>query len=118
MQVDLIPCPFCGGEPYYRKPEHMNGTAFDIMRIECKHCGASPYAVQVYEYDTLESKQMAIAEMWNRRISSDCPDVLRNYLHDIKRLKEILKQSIIDWRSIGERRPYDKEAWEMVNYEA
>lgn len=118
MSIDLVPCPFCGGQPYYRKPAHIKGTAFDIMRIECKRCGASPYAVEVYENNTLESKQMAIAEMWNRRISSDCPDIIQDYLCNIQRLKELLKRSIIDWRSIGERRPYDKEAWEMVNDEA
>lgn len=67
----LKPCPFCGGEAYYRKPEHLKGTAFDIMRIECKKCGAAPYAVEVYEFDTEADKKEAIARFWNRRAEND-----------------------------------------------
>lgn len=63
----LKPCPFCGGEAYYRKPEHLKGTAFDIMRIECRKCGATPYAVETYEFDTEADKKEAIARFWNRR---------------------------------------------------
>lgn len=63
----LLPCPFCGGEAYYRTPQHINGTAFDSMMIECKKCGASPYAVEVYQYDDEENKRAAIAKFWNRR---------------------------------------------------
>lgn len=66
-EIKLKPCPFCGGEAYYRTPTHLEGTAFDVMMVECKHCGASPYAVEVYENDTEENKRKAIAEFWNRR---------------------------------------------------
>lgn len=65
--VKLKSCPFCGGEAYYRTPTHLKGTAFDVMMVECKQCGASPYAVEVYENDTEENKRKAIAEFWNRR---------------------------------------------------
>ena len=65
--VKLKSCPFCGGEAYYRTPTHLKGTAFDVMMVECKQCGASPYAVEVYEYNTEENKRKAIAEVWNRR---------------------------------------------------
>lgn len=47
--IKLKPCPFCGGEAYYRTPTHLKGTAFDVMTVECKQCGASPYAVEVYD---------------------------------------------------------------------
>lgn len=50
-----------------RCPTHLKGTAFDVMMVECKQCGASPYAVEVYEYDTEENKRKTIAEFWNRR---------------------------------------------------
>lgn len=63
----LLPCPFCGGEAYYRTPEHHKGTAFDIMRIECKRCGATPYAIEIYEFNKEEDKRAAIARLWNRR---------------------------------------------------
>jgi Lar family restriction alleviation protein len=67
----LKPCPFCGGEPYYRKPEHLNKTAFDVMRIECKKCGAAPYAVEVYEGKTESEKRETIARFWNRRANDE-----------------------------------------------
>lgn len=66
----LKSCPFCGGEAYYRKPEHFKGTAFDIMRIECKKCGATPYAVEVYEGKTETEKRETIARFWNRRANN------------------------------------------------
>ena len=65
--LDLKPCPFCGGEPYFLKPRHENGTAFDTMMIECKHCGAIPYGVSVYNGEKEEDKKAAIAKFWNRR---------------------------------------------------
>ncbi len=37
------------------------------MMVECKQCGASPYAVEVYENDTEENKRKTISEFWNRR---------------------------------------------------
>lgn len=66
--IELKPCPFCGGEAYYRTPTHLKGTAFDVVAVECKQCGASPYAVEVYEFDTAENKRKAIADFWNRRV--------------------------------------------------
>lgn len=69
--VELKPCPFCGGEAYYRTPQHESGTAFDIMMIECKKCGASPYAVSVYENASDSDKKTAIAEYWNRRAKNE-----------------------------------------------
>lgn len=65
--VPLKPCPFCGGEAYYRTPVKERGTAFDIMVIECIKCGASPYAINVYSGADDKEKQEAIAKQWNRR---------------------------------------------------
>ena len=65
--LDLKPCPFCGGEPYFLKPRHEKGTAFDTMMIECKHCGALPYGVSVYDGKKEEDKKAAIAKLLNRR---------------------------------------------------
>ena len=63
----LKPCPFCGGEAYFRKPMHEKGTAFDKCMIECRKCGAAPYAISVYEFDKYEKKYEAIAKYWNMR---------------------------------------------------
>lgn len=63
--VDLKPCPFCGGTAYFRNPIP-NGT-FSTMIVECKRCGASPYAMDVYKGNSIEDKRKAIAAVWNRR---------------------------------------------------
>lgn len=63
----LLPCPFCGGEAYYRPPDHISGTAFDCVRVECIYCGASPFAIEVYEGKKDEDKKEAIARFWNTR---------------------------------------------------
>ncbi len=68
--VELKPCPFCGGEAYFCKPLHENGTAFDMMAVECKQCGAHPYGVLVYEFADLNEKYETIARFWNRRAES------------------------------------------------
>lgn len=61
----LKPCAFCGGEGYYRAPQRKGCE--DIMIIECKQCGASPYAVFVSCVLDDDEKKAAIAEKWNRR---------------------------------------------------
>ena len=69
MEDDLTlkPCPFCGGEAYYRKPYKQSGTAFVAVSVECKSCGAAPYMIMVYEFATEAHKKAAIARCWNRR---------------------------------------------------
>ena len=68
---ELLPCPFCGGEAYYLTPEKEKGTAFETMRVECRKCGAVPFAISVYEGNTYEQKKQAIARQWNRRANSN-----------------------------------------------
>ncbi len=63
--VPLKPCPFCGGEAYFRTP--VREGAFDIMIVECIKCGASPYGINVYFGESDAKKQEAIAKEWNRR---------------------------------------------------
>ena len=65
MNLKLKPCPFCGGEAYYRVPI-VKGCE-NIMMVECRQCGASPYAVFVSEVLDKDDKKAAIAEKWNRR---------------------------------------------------
>lgn len=65
MSMDLLPCPFCGGQAYYRTPVRKGPE--DIMIVECKRCGAAPYAVFVSEVLDESAKRAAIAEFWNRR---------------------------------------------------
>lgn len=64
---ELLPCPFYGGEAYYRNPIPEKSSAFETMIVECRHCGAAPFACSVYSGDTKENKQLKIAELWNTR---------------------------------------------------
>ncbi len=65
----LRPCPFCGGDAYFRQVEKA-GT-FDVMMIECRKCGAVPYAVQVYQFADEKDKRAAIVKLWNRRANDE-----------------------------------------------
>ena len=65
--IELLPCPFCGGEAYYRKPIPEKRGCFETMVVECKHCGASPFGVSVYDGETLDHKRGTIAKFWNMR---------------------------------------------------
>lgn len=71
MADELKPCPFCGGEAYYRKPIDMEGTAFVAVGVECKKCGAYPFSTMVYEGESDEKKKAVAAKHWNRR-GGDC----------------------------------------------
>lgn len=63
----LKPCPFCGGEAYFRIPEKVRGTAFCTVGVECIECGASPFETMVYEGADDADKKRAAAKQWNRR---------------------------------------------------
>lgn len=63
--MELKPCPFCGGEAYFRTP--IEKSTETIMMIECKRCGACPYSVSVSKCIDNDSKHKAIVELWNRR---------------------------------------------------
>lgn len=67
--TELKPCPFCGGEAYFRMPIKEKGTAFCSVSVECKRCGASPFAIMVYEGENDTHKMLAAAKYWNRRVN-------------------------------------------------
>ena len=67
MNEELKPCPFCGGEAYCRTPYKANGTAFVVVGVECRKCGAAPFATMTYEGISREEMNAAAAKCWNRR---------------------------------------------------
>jgi Lar family restriction alleviation protein len=71
LSVKLKPCPFCGGEAMFLTPVREPRTAFDRISVECKHCGAHPYTLLVYSFESIEEKQASIAEEWNRRANDE-----------------------------------------------
>jgi Lar family restriction alleviation protein len=64
---ELKPCPFCGGEAYYRKPIDEKGTAMVRVGVECKKCGAYPFSTMIYEGESEQRKKAVAAKFWNRR---------------------------------------------------
>ena len=66
-EIKLKPCPFCGGEAYFRKPQKEKGGAFVSVGVECKKCGAYPYSTLCYEFLSESELQEAAAKSWNRR---------------------------------------------------
>ena len=67
MSEKLLPCPFCGGEAYYRTPHKAKGTAFVVVGVECRKCGAAPFATMTYEGNSREEMNAVAAKHWNRR---------------------------------------------------
>lgn len=67
MEIELKPCPFCGGEAYFRTPQKEKGNAMCGVSVECKKCGAMPYVIFVYEFLSDTEKKEAAAKAWNRR---------------------------------------------------
>lgn len=65
--IKLKPCPFCGGEAYYRKPVDIEGSAFVGVGVECKQCGAYPFSTMIYEGESEQRKKAVAAKFWNRR---------------------------------------------------
>jgi Lar family restriction alleviation protein len=68
-QYELLPCPFCGGEPIVRfiGNDHSRKR---VIEIRCKKCRASRKdAALRYGFDWLES---IATEAWNTR-SERCP---------------------------------------------
>lgn len=62
----LLPCPFCGGTPYYTRA--VNGS--DIHRIGCSQCGIDFKAAAVHYPDpALDHLTRDIEAAWQRR----CP---------------------------------------------
>lgn len=69
ISIVLRPCPFCGGDAYFMQLERA-GT-FDVMMIECRKCGAAPYAVQVDQIADEKDKRAALVKLWNRRANDE-----------------------------------------------
>lgn len=80
---ELLPCPFCGGRAYYRKPfstgyaatfdgktKHSDDciTQYPTYAIECVKCGAPGVSPVIMHSACTEAEgKAAIAERWNRR---------------------------------------------------
>lgn len=70
MQVELLPCPFCGGEAEMLTAESMNGGyLFGIMCNDCRSRG-----------DVYDTEAEAISA-WNSRAERTCK-IESSYLND------------------------------------
>lgn len=66
MNIELKPCPFCGGKARIRKWKR------DGYVVRCKDCGAQGTPFYICEWhDTKYIAQGKAAEAWNRRENSE-----------------------------------------------
>ncbi|AYC99989.1 Lar family restriction alleviation protein [Neorhizobium sp. NCHU2750] len=83
MTDNLLPCPFCGGEPLIIQSKHAN----KLWALHCKNCDAGPSASL--------GRDEAV-ETWNRRAPSPETMVIgsiTNYeitLGDLRRARDVL----------------------------
>ena len=63
----LKPCPFCGGEAYYVGIDSRPEGAFRTVGVECRRCGAYPYAVTLSISLPADEQRQSAARHWNRR---------------------------------------------------
>lgn len=81
--TELKPCPFCGGNAYFKIDSNSYGSrrAGIDFRIKCKNCGIEPSHTYYFEIDfcpeteqgfkiTEDDREEAIAE-WNRRAKAN-----------------------------------------------
>lgn len=73
-EVELKPCPFCGGSAKYVVSEHMNGDTSQAHRIVCAdflNCGAE-IRTYISQYSpSYENEKEELINRWNRRVSND-----------------------------------------------
>ena len=69
VEIEVKPCPFCGGEPstYYYHGQH--GYYNPTIRVECKCCNAS--IERDVSGKSEEEAYRFMAELWNRRVNID-----------------------------------------------
>lgn len=60
-QADLMPCPFCGGTPFFG--EVPKGDDFGGQYIECEECHAATCLV----FACMDDPKPKLIELWNRR---------------------------------------------------
>ncbi len=69
MPSELLPCPFCGGEPTIgERPDNIDGTEF-VCFVSC-HCGG--YSARAHQFAKCKTPEAARCEAiaaWNRRTS-------------------------------------------------
>ena len=57
-EINLLPCPFCGGQPVFEKYEWDE----DEYQVKCPYCFAATW---------IEESKEAAAEEWNRRADNE-----------------------------------------------
>ena len=82
MQIELKPCPFCGGEARITYFEH--GADYNEAHISCMICGATIkkrcYFVMVEKIDPITNQRVFVdsgarfdmdaMDLWNRRVDN------------------------------------------------
>lgn len=69
VEIEVKPCPFCGGEPSIEFYPGQYGYFHSTVRIECEQCNAS--IEKEVSGKTEEEAYRFIACLWNRRATDD-----------------------------------------------
>lgn len=69
VEIEIKPCPFCGGEPSIKYAPGEYGYCNPTIRVECKRCHAS--IEREVSSKSEEEAYKSIAELWNRRANID-----------------------------------------------
>lgn len=72
FNVELKPCPFCGGDAdfYVVNECHGHGDYIDEYYVGCNRCGCQSVHVDCYD-NTKEQAKLKAAERWNRRVCNE-----------------------------------------------
>lgn len=69
VEIEVKPCPFCGGEPSIKYAPGEYGYYYPTIRVKCKRCNAS--IERDVSGKSEEEAYRFIAELWNRRVNID-----------------------------------------------
>ena len=72
MREELLPCPFCGGEPFLEKKHRaiIDKQPTRVCYVRCTQCGARQGWIDVRDYGKTSSSYEAVlkaVENWNMR---------------------------------------------------
>jgi Lar family restriction alleviation protein len=91
-QVQLLPCPFCGGEAKYEAEGEWQ--YYDAWSVECRECGASLSGNADMRVSGASAKAEAIAA-WNTRHTATA-----EALDAMREAREAL-DALINWPFVG-----------------
>ena len=90
--TDLLPCPFCGGDPWFDKPQAYDDRRYMAMHLEC--CAKMQATIGYSKYRNMSEEDIAAAlkqqliAAWNTRTPTPDPrdDVIARLVAALERI--------------------------------